>query len=451
MSGRRAVRRLRLAAADLRRAVWILPALAMLGGTVTAAVTAASDIAPPKNLPASMGGLLTTSGPAGARDLVQTVASTSLTVATFVFSVTIVALQVAASQYSPRVPQQVIRDRGTQVVMSLFIFSFVYSLATVRTIRGDEGIVPTLSVSVAFLLALMTVGGFVYFINHIVQAMRVEHILRTLEHTTLGAVRSCFRRQIPGDPGPSAAPPGARTVPAMGGGVVEMIHERELFELAAEEGIGIELLPMIGEQLVAGTPVARIWAVRAGGEPDAARVARGVMASLTVGPARPLTRDPTFGLTQIVDIALRASSPAINDPTTTRGAIRSAEVVLCELALCTLGRRTIRDEKGRARLIVPGPGFADYLDLVVSPIRLAAADDPSVVRRLVRMLWQLGWSAQDREVLRCARDQAGELAAHLREAMTLDQDRRRALAEITELRRHLDERARTLGAEGAAA
>ena len=161
----------------VHRAFWIAPMLAIFGAIATAASVARLDF----TTSASLGGVLTTGGPVGARNLVEIVATTSLTVVTIAFSVTIVALQVAAAQYSPRVPRQFIRDRATQFVMAVFIFTFVYSLTVLRSIHEKEGFVPQFAVTLAFLFALASVVAFVYFIHHIVHAVRIEQVLRQVE------------------------------------------------------------------------------------------------------------------------------------------------------------------------------------------------------------------------------------------------------------------------------
>lgn len=406
----------------LTKGLWLLPSVAFVGAIGTATLAAKVSF----TVPSGLGGLLTTGGAAGARDLVQTVASTSLTVATFVFSVTIVALQVAASQYSPRLPRQFIRDRATQAVMAVFVFTFVYSLATVRSIRADAEIVPQFAVTLAFFFALCTTGGFVYFINHIVSAVRVERILRHVEDDTVEALEHVARghHALPRQAVPSI-PVHAVPILAQRTGVLRITAARRIAGSLSLAGTNVALTALTGEQVFEGRPVGWAWANNAvPATVNVAAIAEAVDGGMVLSRERAVRSDPAFGLMQIVDIALRAASPAVNDPTTTRAALRSAEVVIRAVARCGLGDRLTKGPPGSGTCVfVAQMDFQDYLEMVTTPIRQTCATDTSVIRRLLRMLEALAWVVEGED----------ERAAIEREADLALSAARRAINEETDL------------------
>ena len=374
----------------LHQAFWIFPMFAIIGGILTATFVTRLDF----TTSASLGGLLDTGGPVGARNLVETVASTSLTVVTIAFSVTIVALQVAAAQYSPRVPRQFIRDRATQLTLAVFIFTFVYSLAVLRSIREDSQIVPQFAVTLAFVFALISVAAFVYFIHHIVHAIRIEQILRSVEKRTVAAVKSNYELRADDDPKPALPEIPARAVPvlATSSGIIQRINADLLLDFAAEHDLVIGYVYMLGDQAVMDTALAWAWTRDCDADfPDIeTELRKRIVKSLQLGRERSVQADVAFGLTQLVDIALRAVSTAINDPTTACASIRSAEIVLVQLCKHELGDVLLEDEDGIVRVAVPRRPFEAYLDMVVTPLRHACPDDIAVMLRLSEMLEDVG-------------------------------------------------------------
>lgn len=376
----------------VRQAFWIFPMLAIFGGILTATYVSRLKY----TTSASLGGLLSTGGPVGARNLVETVASTSLTVVTIAFSVTIVALQVAAAQYSPRVPRQFIRDRATQLTLAVFIFTFVYCLAVLRSIREDTEVVPQLAVTVAFLLALISVAAFVYFVHHIVHAIRIEQILRLVEKRTVSALLSNYERREEGDPEPDLPdiPERATPILATSSGIIQRINADLLLHYAVENDLVIQYVYMLGDQAVKDTALAWVWTSDpAGSLPDPEKDLQPRIAqSLQIGRERSVQADVAFGLTQLVDIALRAVSTAINDPTTACASIRSAEIVLVQLCKHRLGDLLLRHDDV-VRVAVPRRAFDAYLDMVVTPLRRTCPTDMAVMLRLSEMLADVGRAA----------------------------------------------------------
>ncbi len=387
--------RLKLAFAN---AVWVVPVTL----AVTALCAAQVLIEVGFTMPNQLSFFLSTGGAVGARDFVQTVATTSLTVATLVFSIAMVVLQLASSQYSPRLPGQFLRSRGTQIIIGIFIFTFVYSLTVVRAIRADESFVPSFAVTVAFVLILCCIVALIVFIHHVVQSIRVESILGYIERKTRKAIAAAYDRrgaECDGD-GESGIeiPEAAEPIVLDESGIVRRIDGKDLVRFAKKRGVVLCLVRTIGEHVAAGTPIGWTWADNEGRKPPPADDTRDEFTvAIQLTADRSLEDDVAFGFVQLTDVALRALSPAINDPTTACNAISSLEILLVKLTGYRLGDRQFHDEEGVLRVLVPQPTFADLLDRVVTPIRQAAPDDITIAVCLCDMLADIARAAQTDE------------------------------------------------------
>nr|WP_255618206.1 DUF2254 domain-containing protein [Aurantimonas sp. VKM B-3413] len=383
-------------------AVWVVPVtLALLAlGAAQALIEVGFT------MPSQLSFFLSTGGAAGARDFVQTVATTSLTVATLVFSIAMVVLQLASSQYSPRLPGQFLRSRGTQIIIGIFIFTFVYSLTVVRAIRADESFVPSFAVTVAFVLILCCIVALIVFIHHVVQSIRVESILGYIERKTRKAIGEAFERLDDHEDGDGAEgaesaveiPEQAEPIVLDKSGIVRRIDGKDLVRFARKRDVVLCLVRTIGEHVAAGTPIGWTWSNGEGSKPPPAEDTRDEFTvAIQLTADRSLEDDVAFGFVQLTDVALRALSPAINDPTTACNAISSLEILLVKLTGFRLGDRRFHDEDGVLRVIVPQPTFTDLLDRVVTPIRQAAPDDITIGVCLCDMLADIARVAATQE------------------------------------------------------
>lgn len=373
----------------LRGSLWFLPTVSVLAAVAAGAGLARVEVA--DDGPFST--ILFGGGVDGARGVLQVLAGSIVTVTSVTFSLTVVALTTAASQYSPRVLRTFLRDRGNQVVLSIFLATFAYSLIVLRTVTGaDDGIdafVPKAAVSGALLLALASVAALVYFIHHITQSIRVESVLAKVESETLEAVA-----RADGGVGESGwdksawLPPGnAVPIPARRAGYIQALGTGALVELACEHDLRVSFRRGPGARLVGDEVLAWSWpeAGAMTGEQTEA-ISEAVDEAVAVGSERTLQEDVAFGLRQLVDIAIKALSPSINDPTTAVAALGSLGTILGMLAREPLGPRVYRDGGDMPRVLVPGPTFPDYLDLAVAQIALYGASDRVLVAHLLGML-----------------------------------------------------------------
>lgn len=335
-----------------------------------------------------------------ARSLLIVVSSTMITVTGLVFALTIVALQIASGQYSPRLLRNFMRDRGTQLVLSIFVGAFAYSTAGLYTVgvqgSGQEAFVPRLAVSGSLALALASVGVLIYFIHHLAHSIQIDSIMSQVEREALSVIDDVYPHQprshepeelCPEPPMEAVGLPSARS------GYVQAVHPESLVTAAVRDDLVIVLARQVGDHIVAGTPIAWAWRRSAGQQPGAGVLQEAVADAVQVGFERTMVQDVGFGIRRLVDIANKALSPAINDPYTGVQAVHHLSVLLCRLARLRLGDWTVHDDQGELRVAVPRPRFADYLRLGTAQIRRFGAGEPAVTRALIVLLRDAGNSS----------------------------------------------------------
>jgi uncharacterized membrane protein len=379
----------------LRGALWVLPTTSVLVSLLAGAALSALEIGPDTAL-----GPLVFQGTAGdARDLLIVVSATMITVTGLVFSLSVVALQIASSQFSPRLLRGFLRDRGNQVVLSVFVGTFAYATAGLHTVgareAGSAEFVPRLAVSGALFLALASLAMLVYFIHHIAHSIQIDTIMGRVERETLGVVEATYPEPAGTDGEDEHAPdppPGAALVTALRTGYVQAVDHDELLQVAVESGAVVRLVPMVGDYVVRGTALAWVWP-HGTGRLDPGPLAAPVNATVEFGYQRTMLQDAAFGIRQLVDIANKALSPAVNDPYTAVQAVQHISVVALRMVERRLGARLGRDQDGAVRTAVPSPDLAGFLKLATAQIRRFGAGEPGVSRALLRLLTEVGTRA----------------------------------------------------------
>jgi len=366
---------------------WLLPAAIVLAVGVLALGLLQVDRA----LQRDAGIVLAfTGGPSSARDVLAVVSSSMITFTGLVFSITVVVLVLASNQYSPRVLRTFLRDRLTQVALGLFIATFVYALLALRAVRGtdssppDQTFVPGVTVGVAVLLVLVAVAVFVRYIGHIVQLVRLEHIVERIAVETRQAIARVHPPDRPADPAPPPAGPAARTLAAPHPGIVTDVDVDRLVRRASAGDVVVALAVGVGRFVPEGAPLLRLHG------PGAATAEVGALCdTVSLRNERTPRGDVAFGFRQLVDIAERALSPGVNDPTTAAQAVDQIHDLLRRLVGNPLAGGVHRDDAGRPRVFVPMPGWADYLAAGVDEVRHWGAGSLQVRRRLRELLEDL--------------------------------------------------------------
>lgn len=332
-------------------------------------------------------------GPEGARSVLSVVASSMMTFTGVVFSVTVLVLQLASSQFSPRVLRTFLRDRGSQVALGTFIGTFVYALLGLRVVRGAtdgvEQYVPALTVWVAVVLAAICAGTFVYFLHHVAQSIRAVSVLDRIGDEARERVSSLFPDGIgkdvqeePAHQRPERLP--SLIVPLPGkSGVVISVAAEQLWELLCKADVTVALVPMVGDFVAHGSPLFEVW-----GDVDELDVDE-LLSTVDVGRERTVRQDVAFAIRELVDVAERALSPGVNDPTTAVQAIDQIHDLLRRLVSRRFPASARLDDNGKVRLIVPTPGWTSFVRLGVDEIRQCGEGSVQVSRRLRFMLEDL--------------------------------------------------------------
>lgn len=323
-------------------------------------------------------------GPDAATAILSTVAASMVSLTALVLTITMVVVQLAMGQFSPRIVQRILRDKPSQLAIGLFVATFVHAILALREVtnRGDgTGHVPGIAVLTAFVLVLASIAVLVVYVQHIGQALRVSALIELVGKDTRGVLD----RMYP-DKGRALieSPDEPPVVRATASGVVTAIGTEELVEEAQRADCELQLVPLLGEFVPAEAPLFRVL-----GEPvdlDEERLRRALVMKLE--PT--LDEDVSYGIRLLVDIAERslADSP-FQDPTTAVQAIDRLHDILRQLVRRPFPDGRHRDATGKLRLTVRSVSWDAYVVLATEELRLAGAGSPQVTRRLEAALRDL--------------------------------------------------------------
>jgi len=371
---------------SFRASLFLVPMLAVVAAIIVASVAIGVDsgLDPTgEDLPLGF-----TSTVDSARALLGTIAGATITFAGIAFSVSLLIIQQASSQYSPRVVHTLFRDPFNRRVMGLVVGTFTYCLLILRSVRssleeGGDPLIPNLSVAIAVVLGIVTILAIVAFIDHSAHAMDISNILQDVEDQAIAQIRHEWPDSDPEDPPPSPSQPTdpAHTIRFDRSGWIQQLDVDKLNAgVLAGTTMWVDAYP--GRYAVAGTPVCVLSAV----PDDPETMAHDVLAAIGTGDTRTMQQDVSFGLRQLADVALKALSPGINDPTTAQDAIFHSVAVLAEL----LRRNPPAppdppDGCGRV-VLVHQPAHEDLIRLAFDEVRRAAAPMPSVCIYLLEAL-----------------------------------------------------------------
>ena len=325
--------------------------------------------------------------PGTAATFAGTIAAATLAFVAVVFATTLVAIQLAASQYSPRTVRIFIRSRVTRLTLGLFLATFVFSLLILVSNRASvasaKQFAPVVSVTTLLALTLATVFGFVVYLHSVVRLMRVQYLLEAIAAETRRAIEENFpSASAYVDVEPPPPDPTPRRLCYTGtAGVITATDLHGLTELCRQKECWLELTVGVGEYLAHGTPIALVH----GGDLRDHDVTRFFL----IGGERTFVQDPAFGFRELVDIAIRALSPAVNDPTTGVQAIdRLSDLLgITGNRLDPTGLRV--DSSGAVRVKRKLRNFDGLLVLSLTEVVRYGADAPQVVRRLRAVLDEL--------------------------------------------------------------
>jgi uncharacterized membrane protein len=424
--GDRVRERLRSRLRDFLDSLWFTPSLIALAYVALALVLLRADAA--LGLQTQGPDAWAVGGADGARGVLFAIAGTSLSVLSVVFSLTVVVLQIASAQFTPRVMRNLTGDRGTQIVLGVFFGTFTYALLVLRAVRspgeedGGPGFVPVAAVAVAIVLALVSIGFMIYYINHVARSVQVAVII---QHVT-AETQELLNEPLSGEARVHRLPNGQRQalvgdgneVVAAESGYLQAIDAVALLHAAQDPPLTIATAALVGSFLLSGAPLATVW--------PAGRLARGQAAAIrgafVLGPERTRQQDSELGIRQLADIAVRALSPAINDPTTATLCIDRLGQLLVQAARQEDTELLVGEAGGQ--VLLRRPGFARLCDVAFTQIRHYGAGDALVATHVMKTFGEVTARVPE-DLQEPLRQQATALLAESRQVLIVMDDMQR--------------------------
>ena len=378
----------------VRSSFWFLPAVMAGGAMVLAFATVALD-EPVTDWLTIKWGWTFTGGAEGASSLLGAIAGSMITLAGVVFSMTLVALSLASSQLGPRLLRNFMRDTTTQTVLGTFVATFLYCLLVLRTIRRADEIafVPHLSVTLGVLLAVVSVGVLIYFIHHVSVSIQANEIVARVGTELIEGIDRLFPENIgQGAPRIPTEPPDAgfldtfgrkaRPVGSARDGYLQFVDGDALMVLAMQEDVVIRLERRPGHYVVADRPLVLVWP----GNRVTDQLADRVNSAFALGNQRTSGQDIEFAVNQLVEIAIRALSPGVNDPFTAMACVDHLGSALCRLAQRDMPSPYRHDTQDQLRVITPVFTFPDITDAAFNQIRQYGRSSAAVTIRLLETI-----------------------------------------------------------------
>jgi uncharacterized membrane protein len=311
-------------------------------------------------------------GPDAAMEILGTVAASMVSLAALVLTITMVVVQLAMGQFSPRIVQRILEDKPSQLAIGIFVGTFAHAIFALREVQTDGGgVVPGLAVVVAFVLVIISIMVLVWYVHHIGRSLRVSALIELVGTDTRKLLDAIYTDH--------GAPPRFKrpTICAPRSGVITRIDHEALVRIAEAGDCVLTLLPALGEFVPAGAPLFEI------SEETERLDVNGATCAIQVGLERTLDQDMAYGLRMLVDIAERSLSDSpFLDPTTAVQAIDRLYDCLRQLAPRPFPDGRYKDERGKVRLVTPSMTWDEYVHLAFDEIRMAGAGSPQVVRRL---------------------------------------------------------------------
>ena len=382
---------------NLRSSLWFVPGLMMCGSIALALVLIEIDSGVKSKWLADFPRLFGL-GADGSRGMLSAIAGSMLTVAALAFSLTLNAVTQASGQFTPRIFRNFMRDRANQFVLGYFVSVFAFCLIVLRTIRGGDELkfVPSLSVMFGLVFALGGVLVLIFFIHHIADSLQITTILNRITDETKKSVETLFPQELgdaaTGDEKDAAARAAKMKdwakIPALESGYVQSVDTEGLLEFAAKNKVLIRMRRGIGQYVGTSAALAEIT-------PDTETIVQKIALNdekieeinnfCEINRHRTIEQDVGFGIRQIVDIALKALSPGINDTTTAVNCIDHLGEIVGQIARRRIPTK-VRTADNIPRVIVVAPDFGDYVATAFDQIRVSGKANQAIYERLLDTL-----------------------------------------------------------------
>jgi uncharacterized membrane protein len=436
---------------SIRTSLWFVPVLCVLVAVILSFILPEIDHYV-EDREIEIPGIVFRGSSDGARSILSTVAGSLVTIVGVVFSITIVVLQQASTQFTPRVIGNFVRHTGTQLVLGVYLATFLYSVLVLRYVRGEdaqgEEFIPQLSVTFSLLLAAVCLGFLVYFIHHMATSIQASIVIASVHQEFSQDVARLYPEHI-GDPAEDDDQPLSRfraeylkppvtVISATDSGYLRSVDPESMVRHACNCS-AVTVLPQIGDFITRGMPVVEVSSDEPLTEDACSRIRNG----LILGSERSRYQDPLFSIRQLVDITLKALSPSINDPTTANNSISMIGASLAELADRRFPDqiRVIESEDDGSRESVyvwtNRPSYDAYIERGFSEIRRIAISNAAVTMHLVTTLGRLGHAIEGDLRAAAIYQQLREIESALDETEFSTTDEQAIRAAIDEARRRL--------------
>jgi uncharacterized membrane protein len=416
----------------LQGSFWFLPALMAVAAILLSVATTTVD----KlflHREGALQWLLYGGGPDGARTVLSTIAGSMITVAGVVFSITIVVLSLASSQFGPRLIRNFMNVRANQMVLGTFVATFIYCVLVLRTISGVPGeiTVQGFSVTVAIVMSLLSLGVLIYFIHTVSESIQAENIIAKVRLDLENAVHRIFPEKLGRQEDsslsltkrnydiPTTCGRDVCQVRASHSGYLQAVDNDALMRIAVEENLLIHLGYRPGDFITQGSFLVTVWP----GEKVDDRLSKKINTIFILGSERTLEQDVEFAISQLVEIAVRALSPGINDPITALTCIDWLGASLCQLASRKIPSSHRYDERNRLRVICKPFTFEGMLDVAFNMIRQNSHSVAAVSIRLLETIATVAAQTHHKEYRDALLRHATMVAHGCKERLVANDDR----------------------------
>jgi uncharacterized membrane protein len=363
----------------LRSTLWVIPAFSTLAAFLSVPLLRLLD--------RRLGFQFFRYSPDGARALATIVSSAMLSFVILFFSVLLLTVQIASSTLSPRIISRPFRSRALKASLGLFVFTLIYSMAVVA--RGTEGNIGQLATAMVIVLTIISICVFLYVVEHVSKELRPVTVMADIASEGAQVIESVYPILL----GPNCAAESQPAESLLGEpsqviryvgkpGVVQALDIEALVDIATQAECTVEVVPQVGDSVTRDDPVFRVYG---GTTVDSSEL----LQHIALERERTLEQDPAFAFRIIVDIASKALSPAINDPTTAVIALDQIHNLLREVGMRRLDTGLVHDSKGHLRLAYRTPDWEDFVGLAVTEIRQFGGNTTQVARRMRAMLENL--------------------------------------------------------------
>lgn len=377
---------------DIRTSFWFVPTLMIIGTIALSGFTLWLDEgAADRDV-----WWIYSGGASGARSILAVISGSMITVTSVVFSITIVTLTLASGQFGSRVLRNFMRDTGNQVVLGTFIATFIYSLLILRSVRSESGneFIPYSSVTVGVFLVFLSVGVLIYFIHHVSTKIQAESIVRAIFEETTEAVDNQFpqqlnerkkeinRQQSLQSDLPEPFYEEAYEIKAGSSNYLQVVEYKKLLKLAEKHNLILEILYRPGDFIIMNSTVILVWPSH---QIDDALYNK-LYNNLILGVHQTLTQNAEYGIQQLVEVAVRALSPGINDPFTAVNCIDRLAAILCQIAQKQFPSPAYYDAEDTLRIVAKTTTFKGYVDTAFNQIRQNSQSSPAVMIKLMEAI-----------------------------------------------------------------